>query len=1168
MSEGSIKKFKDDNMEGVDKRSLKEKAKKERREERGLAEETQKLAEQSDGVAQKAMARGKAMGENAINNKEGVSSQDVEAIETVVVDSGKKITETRDGFMAISNAFEGNGVSREGANRLTKLRGRESAEGIVKAMIKAGAEVGKDSDGEEIIKAINKKGATPAESEEAQKIIQKSGTEAQQLENNFVDPVKGIAEENGKIKKTADDFTNDLSAISTKKGLLEYLNTLDFVNTGSREEGVIYFPGYAEKVKNVLAGKSNWNEIGVKSLKEKVKELLKKPKTDKKEEIKKLGDEIKVEVETANKKAEEQKNKRNPDWQEERKVPSVSGREAESVLVGGGTKKENDKEIPSSLEAAMERMGGNKQDKEKDKELKTVPEIISAEGKTFLEKQRAEAIGKAGNKEIEKQTDLEKNIAGSESFEDLLKVIETSGGIQGSQEFFDVDSLKNIINKVKNGDSDITAVTRTGGLRQKVGSLLALEKPKTENEIKLEELRKEEAELISSLEGIGPILSKPVYKKLEAVQKQIKDIEEGVEIKTEGGFKKSEERTETAEKESKTETANEDYFAKERSGYIDAYKKYVVSFGRLKKNGLKAFELTINKAREKYNILPGDGEMLKSGDENEKKEVEDRKNKFINDLVVRGIGKEQAEAVYEVELKKAEYDEAKINKAKEMSERGESRADIFQKIILDELQKLQAEQVESWPIKEQGVIKKAFNWLGKHKYVRLVLSTAAVTGAVAAIGGFSFGAAAAYGSFRFIKGGVSMVAGSAVSHWLGEKLSSRNEKNKKQEEDKLKENNNADFNNLTLENLSAIEKKQQDIFEKFAKEERKKVVAQILTSMATGMWTNLGMGMLESAYAGGPRLSEKPATSSKDVAPDKINHGEFGNTDNKGLKSIYGEPASDNSAAISGKMNSVADANIHKGEGAWRAVHDQIKNDPDKFGIKIKPDDAEFDKAVNRETLGLLKKNGFIDDAGNTKIGVYEGTKVAIDGDKINIIDGQGKGGGTYDFEDVHGKPNGELESAIDDGNKTAENASHQPTDRITEDVLSNQLKEDGFNYEQSYHYKQAFGNNPSADDIKYGIHGLLDVDIKDIAVRNDGIIEVGNAYKDGYKILITGDKIGASGPDGAIFGINDNLFWYKKIFASFKPSADLTAENIEKIKSLIIRAADAAEEKKRFSGG
>lgn len=560
--------------------------------------------------------------------------------------------------------IKGKGISPEDASRLSKLRRRDSAKGLAKdmveAMVQTGlAEVKKVGDGEEIIKAISKKGATPAESEKAQKIIQESGAEAQQLQNSFVDSVKSIAEENGKIKKTADDFTNDLSAISTKKELLEYLNTLDSVNTGSREEGVIYFPGYLEKVKNVLAGKSNWNEIGVKSLKEKVKELLKKPKTDKKsdkignkewfkqalsqnvdffkeaisgisdidaingkvkeyedlykgtndaadflgkiriiadgkineivekqkkkesqkitdetalrteqlkadfinslkeiaderdrlepispeatvfqlekkakglelkkEEMKKLGDEVRLEVETANKKIEERKNKRNTDWQEEGKAPSVSGREAESVLVRGGTKKENDKEIPSSLEAVMERMGGNKQDKEKDKELKTVPEIISAEGKTFLEKQRAEAIGKAGNKEIEKQTDLEKNIAGSESFEDLLKVIETSGGIQGSQEFFDVDNLKNIINKVKNGDSDITAVTRTGGLRQKVGSLLALERPKTENEIKLEELRKKEAEIKDRLIGIGAVHIAQVHEDLEAVQRQIKDIQE------------------------------------------------------------------------------------------------------------------------------------------------------------------------------------------------------------------------------------------------------------------------------------------------------------------------------------------------------------------------------------------------------------------------------------------------------------------------------------------------------------------------------------------------------------------------------------------------------------------------------------------------------------------
>jgi len=74
------------------------------------------------------------------------------------------------------------------------------------------------------------------------------------------------------------------------------------------------------------------------------------------------------------------------------------------------------------------------------------------------------------------QEELKKNISEVKSFDDLIKTIEKGGGIEGSQEFYDAKKLKNVIDKVRKGELGITYITRTGGLRQKVEDLLALEK--------------------------------------------------------------------------------------------------------------------------------------------------------------------------------------------------------------------------------------------------------------------------------------------------------------------------------------------------------------------------------------------------------------------------------------------------------------------------------------------------------------------------------------------------------------------------------------------------------------------------------------------------------------------------------------------------------------------
>jgi len=74
-------------------------------------------------------------------------------------------------------------------------------------------------------------------------------------------------------------------------------------------------------------------------------------------------------------------------------------------------------------------------------------------------------------KEKEGAEKLKKDIAAAKNFDELLKVIEASGGIQGRTEFFTPEELKERISLVRNG-SNIDFITHSGGLKEKVSELI------------------------------------------------------------------------------------------------------------------------------------------------------------------------------------------------------------------------------------------------------------------------------------------------------------------------------------------------------------------------------------------------------------------------------------------------------------------------------------------------------------------------------------------------------------------------------------------------------------------------------------------------------------------------------------------------------------------------
>lgn len=97
--------------------------------------------------------------------------------------------------------------------------------------------------------------------------------------------------------------------------------------------------------------------------------------------------------------------------------------------------------------------------------------VKNVKGEKFLKKVVPLEELQELNKEVD-QGKLEKSIIEADSFDDLIKVIEASRGIQGEQKFFDMAELKDKIDKVRKGELSTDYITRTGGLRQKVEDLM------------------------------------------------------------------------------------------------------------------------------------------------------------------------------------------------------------------------------------------------------------------------------------------------------------------------------------------------------------------------------------------------------------------------------------------------------------------------------------------------------------------------------------------------------------------------------------------------------------------------------------------------------------------------------------------------------------------------
>lgn len=380
---------------------------------------------------------------------------------------------------------------------------------------------------------------------------------------------------------------------------------------------------------------------------------------------------------------------------------------------------------------------------------------------------------------------------------------------------------------------------------------------KISGKIKIEEFEDEYAKAVEC-GNVEEVAQEKTYE-----EKFLGKFKKGKKDKKEKPTEKSKEKTKEKEKSPEEISLNE-----KRGAYVGAYTEN--RFKGFKEKELAKFEKDIEPARKFIEV--GDSERLKLEDKGSKEVIgaELRKQNFISDLEKSGVSFTKAEAIYGVELKKAEYEAAKIEAGKKMAEQGIKKGEIFQKLFLQEHELLGQQKIESWPPKEKGIFRKGMEWyMRRGTATRLLISTGLVTAVVAGVGGFGAAAAATFAGYRFVRGFGSVIMGKLAGKGVDWIMSKGIIAQKEASLEKLK-------SGFDLSKLKETEKELEKIFEETAKKERRKLLIKGAVSVMAGAGAAIGMGMLEHAYAAGgvkvapeaikPKAGMPPETLEKPVA--------------------------------------------------------------------------------------------------------------------------------------------------------------------------------------------------------------------------------------------------------------------------------------------------------------
>lgn len=374
----------------------------------------------------------------------------------------------------------------------------------------------------------------------------------------------------------------------------------------------------------------------------------------------------------------------------------------------------------------------------------------------------------------------------------------------------------------------------------------------------------------------------------------------------------SDEEISVEEKEEIEKTPEEVNFDidKTRTEYVNACNEYRKEFGGMKEKDLKNLEKTIELARKQVQV--GDSAKLELKDKGslESIQAELRKQNFISMLEKGGeIGFTRAQAIYETELKKTEYEAAKIELGKKLSEQGVEKAEIFKQLILNERELLNQAKIESWPPKEKNIFRKVMElWMKQGTAKRLLYSTVllgglAVGASFAGIPGAAVAATALFNPSRFIRIGGGLTAGhliramgGKIERWRG-----------KIDQDKTEAALSRLREGLTPENLKTIEGEFEKILEEQQKRARKRRLYVGIASAVAGVGGSIGAGMLEHAWAGGIKVAPetmKPGTHS----PEEL------------------KPGASPEALVEKPLEIETVVEAQKGDSVWKLAEKQLES--------------------------------------------------------------------------------------------------------------------------------------------------------------------------------------------------------------------------------------------------
>jgi len=605
-------------------------------------------------------------------------------------------------------------------------------------------------------------------------------------------------------------------------------------------------------------------------------------------------------------------------------------------------------------------------------------------GETLLKK------GEVDFEQLKKEIkDTEKNQFNEELFKESYELIknyhENKLNVGGTgfrledriadKKFFIEEYSKKIIKAIKRGDKTEKIYDDK---KQELFELFELEK-KLEDRKKLKEQntawspgpKKTQEE---QKPGLSTPKDKQESKKIQEEQKsEVSASENKQELKK------------TPENEKSAEELRETLKSK-RNFYVDAYADYKKTPGKIKGKNRLALEIFLGGEYCKNIIKVGDIERMNSGNEQEKKEAEERKNEFCQKLINSlKINKEKAEVIYNTELKKKEYNQARVKLGEKLIVEGKTRAEICKELVLDEKDLLSQAKVEALPSKEKGIFKKGLEWyMRQGTATRLLISTGLVTGVVAITGGFSAPAMALFAGQRFIRGavavGVGYLAGKGVDLAWSEKS--------------IRAKQEVALNDLksgfSLDKLEKVDKEYEKILEETLSRKRKKLFLKVGVMAVAGAGTTMGLGALEQSWspqAIQPNIKATPVEAAE-IPPKEVPPAEELVTKDPSAEvsptqevPVVTEPIEISGVETAGKGDSVwkmaeqqlierYGENFVKLDEARKtyiidAIKDRIAADPEKFGL-TDIDEVRIGQQINFSSIFEDPEiNKYFDKSGN-----------------------------------------------------------------------------------------------------------------------------------------------------------------------------------------------------------